>query len=911
VYPPVHSASTGSDANRSVAREPDALVVRRELLQRLKDQPAARLIVVQGPAGFGKTVLLRQYCEHRTAQGDAIAWMRMDARSADPPQFLRLLCAAIQGIGENPPRAQGKATARSASLDDFGRVLRRVRGRAVIVVDGFEHAGAAGLESVFAQVVRLLPEGVQLCIGTRALPPANLARLLVEDQAIAIGQEDLRFRAAETAEFLRDVAALSPAEVTDIHQRSDGWPAALQCFRLCMRRGRDYRSMAYSGKGITPELIDFLASDVFEDLTPRMQSLLLELCVPEKINAALVEHITGAPGGRAVLTEIEKAGLFLSHSDLDRTWYRFHNLFRHFLLARLRTATSAEEMQGRHLRIAQWFAAQEWREEALQHYIDAGQLEPAAQLLDAVIDGFVAEERLGLIERYVDQFPLETLLRHENLANAAVIAYGFRRSFDKANRLIEQRQLANDAAAADPHRAGIRNYARLYMLAAQDRIEEMGAVALETAAQLTEQDGCRYGVAFNARAMWLVANHQFDEARGLLLRARPLHDQDGHLFGQAYQEAIYSMVLTQQGRVNDAIKGLSAALRRTEQGATGSVTAGSVIAAYLAEACYEQNRIADAEALVHDYGQLAEQQGIADQLAVMLLTQARMAHLRGDETEAEEILERLLYLGYRHSFRRVVTYARAEFVRQATLSGDLDKAERRLREFDPEHDGTVNERLVFHAGETEARSITLARYLIYTGRHANARNLLQVQMREARLQRRRRREVKLTLLLAISLNAEGRTRLARRTFLEALELARPQEFVRAFLDERQLALRLIKDVRQSMHELADLPVAAERDALVAHLDRLLREAGELAPAAAAAPGALRVAPSPEMAASLTEREKKLLQHVARGLSNKDLATRLSVSTNTIKWHLRNIFEKLQISNRVQAIAVARQLGLID
>jgi LuxR family maltose regulon positive regulatory protein len=903
------SSSTTGQSETPAPREPDAMIVRAELLQKLKGHPEARLIVVQGPAGFGKTSLLRQYSDYRAAQGDAIAWVRMDPRSADPTEFLRLLCTALRGFDERRSHASARPGARSsASLEEFSRALARLRGRAVIVVDSFEHGASPGLETVFAQLVRLLPATVQLCIGTRALPAAKLSRMLVEEQTLAIDQEDLRFRASETADFLRDVPGLTAEQVADIHDRSDGWPAALQCFRLCMLRGRDYRSMAYSGKGITPELIDFLASDVFEDLSPRLQSLLLDLCVPERISVALVEHITGVPGGRALISEIENAGLFLTYADVDRTWYRFHNLFRHFLLARLRTETSAAEMQVRHARIARWYADHDWREDAIQHYIDAGQPEPAAQLLDAVIDGFVAEERLGLIERYADQLPLETILRFENIANAAIIAYGFRRAFEKANRLIERRELTPEVAA-DLRRFGERNLARLFVLAAQDRIDEMGVVALETASQLSEKAGSKFGVAFNARAMWLVANHRFDEARGLLLRARPLHDQDGHLFGQAYQEAIYSMVLSQQGRINDAMKGLMAALRRTEQGAASSVSAGSVIAAYLADACYEQNRIASAEALVHDYGQLAEQQGIADQLAVMLLTQARMAHLRGDDAEAEEILERLLYLGYRHSFPRLVSYARAEFVRQATLSGDLDKAERRLRELDPEHDKTLNESLVFHAGEMEARSITLARYLIYTGRHVNARALLQTQIREARQQRRRRREAKLTLLLSLSLNAEGKARLARRTFLEALELAKPQELIRTFLDERQPALRLIRDVRQSMHELPDLPAAAERDALVAHLDRLLREAGEIPPQAAPTSGSTLL--TAEMAATLTEREKNLLRHVAGGLSNKDLANRLSVSTNTVKWHLRNIFEKLQITNRVQAIAIARHLGLID
>ncbi|HET9692751.1 MAG TPA: AAA family ATPase, partial [Steroidobacteraceae bacterium] len=340
----------------------EALVIRRHLLQRLEDHPEARLIVVRGPAGFGKTSLLRQYCERRAAADDAVAWLRLDARSADPPEFLRRLCTAVRGMAERGGAGGTRTTSRGASLECLGRAFGRLTGRAVIVVDGFEHVAAPGLMSVFSQVVRLLPAGVQLCVGTRGLPGTRLSRILGSGETLEIEQEDLRFKAGETAEFFADVAKLTAADIADIQQRSDGWPAALQCFRLCMRRGRDYRSMAYSGRGMTPELIDFLASDVFEDLSPGLQSRLLELCVPDRISPALVEYVTGTPGGRVQIAEIEQAGLFLMPADLECTWYRFHNLFRHFLLARLRTETSAEEMQMRHARLAEWFAAHDLRE---------------------------------------------------------------------------------------------------------------------------------------------------------------------------------------------------------------------------------------------------------------------------------------------------------------------------------------------------------------------------------------------------------------------------------------------------------------------------------------------------------------------------------------------------------------------
>ena len=887
----------------------DVEIPRRELLDRMLAHAATQLLVVQGPAGYGKTVLLRQYCAARGTRGDAVAWVRVDPGTTDAAHFLRMLCDAARSLTGRADRKSRGLDAPAPSIRDFADIVGRVHKPAVLVVDNFEQGANVEFGRVLDQVIRLLPEALQLCIGTRVMPFNRLARMRVQEQSFVLDEAELRFQPAETHEFFRNVGNLPTEEIDKLHQRTDGWPAALQCFRLCIQRGRVQRSAAYAGEGVTPELIDFLATDVFEALETEQQDFLLQICVPEKINRALVERITGVEDGAQRILEIERAGLFLTPVDLERNWYRFHNLFRKFLLGRVRQQVSETSLRSQHQRIAEWFALAGYREEAIQHYIDAGDIHAALTLLDSVIDRLVAEERLGLIERTIEQIPEETLLEYEHVFDAAVIAYAFRRRFDRANRLLEMRDAERPENELDDHARGLRNYVRLFVLAAEDRVQELGDVAEATMQQLDERDGFKYAVTFNGRALGLIASARFEEARELLLRARPLHDQDGSLFGQAYQEALYSMVLSQQGRVADAVRGLEAALRRTEAGASGSAAAGSAIAAYLAEGLYEQNRVAEAEALAHDYAQLAEQQAIVDAEAVMFQTLARIAFNRGDEGEAEDLLDRAMYLGYRYKLDRIVCYGRAELVRQATLKGDIATAEQRLAQLIPGGAAAPDEALMFHAGECELHTVTRARFLIAAERYGEARAQLNAELRRARAQRRQRRVLKLYLMLAMALNADGETNAARRALISALEIGAPGAFVRSFIDERQPAIRLLRETRQS---LAHVPDLLERDTISAYLDTLLAAAGESAPVEsrprmATADGGF----SPDLLDQLTERELYILQHVSRGLSNKGLAERLSVSVNTVKWHLRNIFEKLRIHNRVQAVAVARHFGLID
>lgn len=902
---PRQRRSAAGEPARGFAPITAVQVPRRAALDRLIGFPKASVIVVQGPAGFGKTNLLRQYCEHRAAAGAATAWVRLDVTAGDPAQFLRRVYEAIIGPRQPPPNAARRAP----SIQDLATAVRRLKQETLVVLDNFEAAANPGLESVFGQVVRLVGERLQLCVGTRVLPTRKLSRLVVHNQALLVDEQELRFRSAETAEFFREHPQLSAQQIDQIHRCTDGWPAALQCFRLGLRRGPTRRSMAYAGKGVTPELIDYLVTDVLDGLATDCRNLLLDICLPEVLNAALVEHITGCEDGGARIAEIERAGLFLTHADMGRDWFRFHTLFREFLLGRLKSEIPDGEWRRRHLRIASWFDRNSYPEDAIEHLIEAGESARAAQALDRVVDGLVGQERLRLIARYADQLPPRTMLPHEALTNAAIIAYSFLRNFDKAKRLIEIRGKRLHQGDAGAHAWGVHNYARLFVLAAQDQIEALGPVTEEILGQLTDADGFKYGVGLNARAVWLIAQSEFESARSLLRRARPLHDRDHSLFGRAYQEAIASTALAAEGCTREAARALTAALEHTESEASGSVTAGSVPAAYLAANLYELDRIDEAQGLIDDYAELAEQQAIGDPLATMLVTAARIAWLRGDDAGAADVLERALSLGHHHGLDRLIAVAGAELARHATLQGDLDLAGQRVDELFGDQDVTGADPLLFYATETELRTVTGVRYLIARGRHQEARAILARAIRAARAQRRRRRQFKLQLLLALSLNAEGKAKGARRAAIEALELGAAGEFVRSVLDEGAPAIRLLKTVRAALPEL---PALVQRDALGLYLDRLLAAAGQPSPTAAsticAEGDALTAA---DLLETLTARERALLGHVARGLSNKDLGDRLSVSTNTVKWHLKNIFDKLHINNRMQAVTVARRVGMLD
>lgn len=880
-------------------------VPRRALVARARSAERARLIVVHAPAGFGKSTLLRQIAADLESRGVATAWVTLSPHDSDAAHFLKLLDEVrFSKVAADGPRARADRTSARARTTIAPRLLAQLSAMeqaAALFIDDFEHGCSPAIVPMLERIVADLPPGKQIYLGSRTLPDLPIARLLLNEQALVFGSSDLRFDLSETRDFLALQPQITLNEVGDIHARTEGWPAALRFLSLARPSGGPMPRVS-GGDGITPELLDFLATDVLRAQAPETQQFLLTTCIAERLCGELVNHLCGCDDGAIRLDQVVRAGLFLEPLDAERRWFRYHHLFREYLCQQLRAAVTAEELRARHARVAIWYAGHDAAEEAIVHMMAAGDQTHAAQLLDASVDRFVREERLDLIVRLVQRLDPEVLLASQTIQSAAVIAYGFRRLFPQAHRLLDWRRERLEAEHGTQQEWGRYHGLRVFVLAAEDRVEEFGRTAAETLQLLDESDPFTYAVAMNAYAFWLGAQSRFHEAHDLLVRARALHDAAGNLFGRGYQESIAASLLHSQGRLREATLALRRAQVMTESDAPVGAVAGAVIAAYLGDALYEANEIDEAERLLHTYLPLIEQHCIVDPLAATYSTLARIALLRGQRTVTQDVLQRAIYTGYQHRLHRLVVYGRAELARLATFDGDLGAAQSELALTA----GLGQEQpaeLFFHAGEIEAQRITQLRLQIYNGQRAEAHASLVREIRTAEARRRTRRLIRLKVLLAICQDLENQPNAARRTLLEALNAGHSGGFVRTFLDEGPRFTKLLREIVDTRRDSAS---AQSSESFDEYLQALLDEAPSSAVQRPAAVSGGGIA-----AQTLTEREKDLLRMMASGYSNQSLAERLSVSENTVKWHLKNVYDKLNTRNRMQAVNTARHLGLID
>lgn len=699
---------------------PDRLARRERAIRKIADSPAP-LVVVQAPAGYGKTTLLRQFCAQREQEGAQIVWLRLGDGDDAPERFQERLFARL----ENALGLKGH------SIDELVDGLSEIDRDVILVFDDFDQALSPDIRSFFADLLPILPLRARIIIAGRALPALPLPRLRLRDRVEILNVQDLQFTMHETIEFFSSRPEISGDDIVEMHRQTAGWPAALHFCRQACDNSRVRGGAATAISGVTQEIKDFLAADVFDKLEPELQDALLSICLPERLCGELAEHLLGLDlgEGHQFLIRLEQSGLFINRLREGEGWHQLHSVFRAFLIDQLSKRRQAEDIRELHEGTANWMLEHQRDDIALLHLIDAGNSSKALEVLSKISDSLIDQERLAMIVHCINRIPIEEIVCHPNVFYAAVIAYGFRREFEKANAVLNLRRRALEEGPYDDVSWGLFHSAELFIFAAQDRVEEMGEASLNVEALLNEQHGFKYAVSLNAMAYWLAAQSKFETARAALLRARSLHEQSGSAFGQAYQESISSTIVASRGLVEDALSMLLIASRENDKSEQRSLAAGSVIDAYLACALYETNRLEDARRVLQQANDIIEQQAIVDPLATMFLVQARLAY-QGQEVKASEmILERAICLGYKYSLKQLVNTAYLELARQATLSGRLSEAAILLGDRDAD---LLASSFFFHASECEGHTITRARYLIYKGDQSGGRKLLIPAVREAK-----------------------------------------------------------------------------------------------------------------------------------------------------------------------------------
>ncbi|HXT37601.1 MAG TPA: LuxR C-terminal-related transcriptional regulator [Chloroflexota bacterium] len=891
------------------------LVRRPRLIERLSAGLRDPLTLIVAPAGFGKTTLLGDW---RVAKGEGawpIAWLALDAGDNDLARFLRYIVAALQtlspGIGLSvlaslrSPRTPPVEAVLTPLLNDLASLPDDI----ILVLDDYHVLDVSPIHRAMTFLLDHLPPRIHMVITTRVDPPLPLARLRARGQMTELRAADLRFTSDETDAFLSHTMGLrlAPDIVARLEACTEGWITGLQLAALVLE-GRDPVQIAETIAGSTRAnrfILDYLADEVFNRQPAEVRRFLLRTSVLDRLNGALCDAmVAGAEDdravedGRAMLERLDRANLFLVPLDPTGTWYRYHHLFGGFLRERLHRE-HPDLVSDVHRRACRWYEQQGLLTEAADHALAACDYALAAQLVEQVFPVMLWQRgELATLLRWLEQLPREVTRTRPRLS----LDLAWALLWSARVEAIEPRLRDAEQALETPEPPS-----ELDPRAADRAVRgEIAAIR----AELARQEGDLAAAIDLARQALADLPEEDRRVRGVttgLLAGAYLWSGDAAAASHAYAEAVAlsqtsstitlaliasgRLVLAQalRGRLHQAATTYRQTLDLAAAHAMAATQAIGVAEIGMAEVLREWSDLDAAEALVRQgIERCTESGGMAEMAVDGCLTLARVLRARGDSDGALAGLRQAEALG---RDGHVAWYAERVAVERARLwlDGTADDVAAALRWAVARECSWRAEKSPGYLGMIEG--LTLARLWIIQGRHDDAAAALKRLIGMAEAGSLIGCLIEILALRARIFLEQARMAEAMIALTRALSLGEPEGYLRVFVDE-------------GAHMAALLRQARIRDVAPVYVARLIAACGN-GPLAASPAASVSVLVDP-----LSARELELLRLLAAGLSAAEIAARLFITSGTVRNHLKNIYGKLDVHNRVQAVERARALRLL-
>jgi LuxR family maltose regulon positive regulatory protein len=378
-------------------------VCRAALVERLGRDDLHRVVSVAAPAGYGKTTLLSQWAARG---GPAFAWVSVDDRDNDPKVLLACVARAldrVEPVGERVFEALASLTSSvpGAVVPRLGAAFAAMTSPVVLVLDDVHLLHNPECRAALSVLADHVPAGSRLALAGRTAPPLRIARLRAEDRIAEVGPADLALTRAEAAALLRAAeVTLSDDDVAALHERTEGWPAALYLAALYLREGGTPGQAAAAFGGEDRFISEYLESELLARLSEQQRAFLTRTAVLERMSGPLCEAVLELPAAATMLADLAHSNMLLVPLDRRGQWYRYHHLFRDMLLAELeRHAPGLIPVLRR--RAAAWCVHSDLAEEALEYSIAAGDVDTAARLVEQLWIPAYRQARVTTMQRWI------------------------------------------------------------------------------------------------------------------------------------------------------------------------------------------------------------------------------------------------------------------------------------------------------------------------------------------------------------------------------------------------------------------------------------------------------------------------------------------------------------------------------
>jgi LuxR family maltose regulon positive regulatory protein len=864
------------------------LVPRPRLIDQLNLGLERKLTLISAPAGYGKTTLANAWLN----QGPfPAAWISLDESDNDLARFLTYFVASLKKIhaeiGEtllamlHSPQVLTDRFLLSALIND----IAQFQDHFVLVLDDYHQIQETSVHQALGFLLDHQPEQMHLVILTRADPPLPLARLRAQSQIVELRAKELCFSAHEAEKFFSQSMGLviTRGEAGILAARTEGWIAGLQLAAVSLQGREDVHQFIQNFAGSNRHILDYLLEEVLERQPEETQSFLLKTSILNQLNGSLCDRVTGRNDGQAMLEELDRSNLFVVSLDDQRCWYRYHHLFADLLRQRL-VLLQPGLVPDLHSHAGGWFEENGLPVEAIRHAFSAGDSDGAARLIEKMADTTLMRGELQTFLSWVERLP-EPAARQRPLLCVyhaeALLLSG--RSMDLAVSRLE----------------GAPEYDAVQALIASYRGDVELSLKLSNRAleHLPRESTFLRGAITSALGAVLFLSGDVEPAIQSFQAAMEIGRQNANLILEVIALSRLGQLHYLSGELRKAETFFRQAIDLCVDRPDRYLPIASLPLMAYAFLVRERNDLNLALSLIQKSVELSQESGgfwSVDSYVVLALVLQALGDADG-ALEAVEKARRISTTTDANPFddRYVAAYEARLLVMQGKISAAARLASHitpiSLQDFRAGPSQGSKSAQLYQLVEIEQMS--LVRVCIAQGKTDEALAILAILLSESDRRGRIASVIENRVLQAMACFSADRVTEALRSLQAAWSMAESEGFIRGFVDEGLPMERLLQTAAN--HHIAGETIA-----------RLLVAFSK---EKSAAPS-LR---SPhELIEPLSKRELEILQLIARGLSNREIAAQLVISLSTVKGHTANIFSKLDVKNRTQAVARGRKLALI-
>ncbi len=875
------------------------LVDRDKLISQLVDEKQSKLTLVAAPAGFGKTTFICQLFDCLSSQS-ACCWYSLDQSDSNPTRFLLHFIASIRTVADgfgNTVLRMMETTIISDISDTLAYLVNDlfdIPNAVNFFIDDYHLSDSEQINHFIELLINLSPDNFRLVLASRMRPNLSLSGLKVHGRLNEISASQLRFDDRETSMFMNDIheLELSSEQLISLHEHSEGWVAGLQLASLSLRDIERRDEFIDSFSGNLRDIAEYLAADVLNQQTERIQEFLLRTAILDRLNVDVCAALTKFDDCQTLLHQLESKNLFVIPLDRDREWYRYHHLFHQFLLGELRKRHPAS-LVALYQIAATWFEAAGYASEAVDYALLSGDIEKAVQLVESQVEEEMKRGRMPRVNSWVDRIPDDVCISHPKLLFAKSTALYHMNKPDEAE---ETKNLMRNCKALE-HQSIDDLMKRLEggIAICRDDVDRILPPLSSVEMVSSNFDN---GTVCNMRGYALASLGNYKQAIETLNDARHYHRLNGSTFGVVYADCFLGFIDIEKGNLQKCYDRFSEYTEAPDKpGDTYVVPVPAIMRAVI---LYCWNNIIEASATLTPNLQVLEKVGHIKLLSLGYITLAKINAARGDHVNAMRLFDYLYRINEHRGnpFYRLRSMVECERIAYLVNSNHINEAIDIASDMEIDIDQRDPELPKEWSRITCLNMLTLARLQLACGNESRSIPIIQHLISLCDSAGRVNRKLECLLLLAKANEKTGNEKSAFESLESALTLSIANGMIRAYLDEG--VCDLLQRLKRRGLKSNDAQLKVYLDAILRHANETHEDSNERKPTQK-----LHTLVEP-----LSEREIAILNLIAKGQSNHVISEGLSISENTVKWHVKNIFEKLSVNKRAAAVVTAQQIGIL-